>query len=72
MAGSFGYEEKNYEVSMQVGELVLFPKLRAAKENANVCAPGFSCRHQIHDGVDMEAHHTARLLAKALLTSVKV
>jgi len=66
MAGSFGYEEKNYDVSMQVGELVLFPKLRAAKENASVCAPGFSCRHQIHDGVAMEAHHTARLLAKAL------
>ena len=66
MAGSFGYEDHHYDVSMQVGELVLFPKLRAAKADANVCAPGFSCRHQIHDGVQKEAHHTARLLAKAL------
>lgn len=66
MAGSFGYEDHHYDVSMQVGELLLFPKLRAAKPDANVCAPGFSCRHQIYDGVQKEAHHTARLLAKAL------
>jgi len=29
MAGSFGYEKEHYEVSMQVGELVLFPHLSA-------------------------------------------
>jgi Fe-S oxidoreductase len=27
MAGSFGYEKEHYEVSMQMGEDTLFPKL---------------------------------------------
>lgn len=67
MAGSFGYEDHHYDISMQAGELVLFPKLREAKPETDVCAPGFSCRHQIHDGVQKEAHHTARLLAKQLV-----
>ncbi|NNG10975.1 MAG: FAD-binding oxidoreductase, partial [Arenibacter sp.] len=30
MAGSFGYEKEHYEVSMQVGELKLFPAVRKA------------------------------------------
>jgi Fe-S oxidoreductase len=29
MAGSFGYEKEHYKVSMQIGELVLFPTIRA-------------------------------------------
>lgn len=66
MAGSFGYEEQHYEVSMDIGELVLFPALREASEETLVCAPGTSCRHQIHDGVRRSAHHPAILLEKAL------
>jgi len=31
MAGTFGYEEEHYELSMKVGELKLFPKLREWK-----------------------------------------
>jgi FAD/FMN-containing dehydrogenase/Fe-S oxidoreductase len=30
MAGSFGYEKEHYELSMQIGELVLFPAVRNA------------------------------------------
>ena len=30
MAGSVGYEQDHYELSMQIGELVLFPAVRAA------------------------------------------
>ena len=37
MAGSFGYESEHYEVSMQIGELVLFPTIR--KEASDVSAP---------------------------------
>ncbi|QDG54834.1 FAD-binding protein [Persicimonas caeni] len=66
MAGSFGYEEQHYEVSMDIGELVLFPALRDADEETLVCAPGTSCRHQIHDGVRRTAHHPAILLERAL------
>ncbi|MFW5966860.1 MAG: FAD-binding and (Fe-S)-binding domain-containing protein, partial [Persicimonas sp.] len=66
MAGSFGYEAAHYDVSMQIGDLVLFPALREADEEALVCAPGTSCRHQIADGVDREALHPAVLLERAL------
>ncbi|HKK24337.1 MAG TPA: FAD-linked oxidase C-terminal domain-containing protein [Gracilimonas sp.] len=66
MAGSFGYEKDHYDVSQDIGELVLFPALRKDQEN-EVCAPGFSCRHQIKDGVGREAEHPASLIARAIL-----
>src|SRR5690606_34323429 len=49
MAGSFGYEKEHYELSQQIGELVLLPAVRHAPE-AIIAAPGTSCRHQIKDG----------------------
>lgn len=66
MAGSFGYEKDKYEVSMQVGEQVLFPALLELPEDALVCAPGFSCRHQIADGINRKAKHPAEILAEVL------
>ncbi|MFO7846108.1 MAG: FAD-linked oxidase C-terminal domain-containing protein [Balneolaceae bacterium] len=66
MAGSFGYQDDKYDVSMKVGEQVLFPQLRAMDENTTVCAPGFSCRHQIADGVQRTAKHPAVIMAEKL------
>jgi len=65
MAGSFGYEAKHYEVSMQMAELSLLPAIRAQPE-AIVVADGTSCRHQIRDGAQREAIHVARLLERQL------
>lgn len=65
MAGSFGYEKDHYDVSQDIGELVLFPSLRK-NPKANVCAPGFSCRHQIKDGVGMESKHPAVWISEML------
>lgn len=65
MAGSFGYAEKRYELSMTIGEERLFPAVRAASD-AVVCAPGTSCRHQIHDGTARDALHPVDLAARAL------
>jgi len=31
MAGSFGYEKEHYDVSMQIGELKLFPAVAVIK-----------------------------------------
>jgi FAD/FMN-containing dehydrogenase/Fe-S oxidoreductase len=67
MAGSFGYEEEHYEVSMKIGELVLFPALRKASEAALIAAPGTSCRHQILDGTQRKARHPVEILWEALL-----
>ncbi len=65
MAGSFGYESDKYDVSMKIGEQTLFPALRKLNDDALVCAPGFSCRHQIADGLQKKALHPAMIMAKA-------
>jgi Fe-S oxidoreductase len=61
MAGSFGYEAKHYDISMQMAEASLLPAVRKAPD-AIVVADGTSCRHQIADGAAREALHVARLL----------
>ncbi len=68
MAGSFGYEKEHYALSMQIGELVLFPAVRAADAAAIIAAPGTSCRHQIKDGTTRVALHPAEVLWEALLS----
>lgn len=66
MAGSFGYEAEHYPISMQIGELVLFPCVRELSEETLIAAPGTSCRHQIHDGTSRNAKHPAQILRDAL------
>ena len=65
MAGSFGYEARHYEVSMQMAQASLLPAVQAQPE-AVVVADGTSCRHQIADGAQRQALHVARLLANQL------
>lgn len=67
MAGSFGYEKEHYDLSMQIGELVLFPTVRAQGLEVEIVASGTSCRHQIHDGTQRHAKHTAEILFEALV-----
>ena len=66
MAGSFGYEKEHYELSMQVGELVLFPEVRKAEREVIISAPGTSCRHQIKDGTGRDAKHPVEIIYEAL------
>ena len=66
MAGSFGYEREHFELSMKIGELVLFPAVRAAASDVVIAAPGTSCRHQIKDGTGRTALHPVEILHAAL------
>lgn len=66
MAGSFGYEEKHYDVSMKMGELTLFPLVRNALQDTIIVAAGTSCRHQINDAVKRDSLHPASVLLQAL------
>ena len=66
MAGSFGYEQEHYNVSMQIGELVLFPAVRKADSESVIAAPGTSCRHQIADGTGRKALHPIEILWDAM------
>lgn len=66
MAGSFGYEKEHYDISMNIGELVLFPAVRKESEDTIIAAPGTSCRHQIKDGTGRKALHPVEILFQAL------
>lgn len=66
MAGSFGYEKEHFDLSMQIGELVLFPEIRKQTDEIVISAPGTSCRHQIKDGTSRKALHPVEVLYDAL------
>jgi Fe-S oxidoreductase len=66
MAGSFGFERKHYDVSMQVGERVLLPAVRGAAPDTLVISDGFSCREQIAGATDRRGLHLAEVLQLAL------
>jgi FAD/FMN-containing dehydrogenase/Fe-S oxidoreductase len=65
MAGAFGFEQKNYEISMRVGERVILPAVREADADTLIIADGFSCREQITQGTGREALHLAEVLRLA-------
>ena len=67
MAGSFGYEAEHFDVSMQVGNLKLFPAVQKAGPEVIIAANGTSCRHQIADGTGRKAMHPVSILKEALL-----
>ena len=66
MAGSFGFDEEKYDVSMAIGELELLPAVRQAPPDSLIIADGFSCREQIAQSTDRHALHLAEVIATAL------
>ncbi len=62
MAGAFGYEAEHYALSMQVGEVSLFPAIKGSKHSI-IAAAGISCKSQIEDGTGRNAVHPISLLA---------
>lgn len=67
MAGSFGYEEEHFQLSKQIGELLLMPAVRGLDDSVIVAAPGTSCRHQISDFAGRAARHPVEILREALV-----
>jgi hypothetical protein len=57
-------------VSMKVGELKLFPKIREWRMEDNeleIVSTGAACRMQISQGTSMDARHPILLVLKSLL-----
>ena len=67
MAGSFGYEKEHFELSMKIGEMVLFPAVRSVPADTLIAAPGTSCRNQIMDGTGRRALHPAEIMYEAIM-----
>lgn len=65
MAGSFGYEEKHYEISQKIGNQILFPTILKAETDTIISAPGTSCRDQIKHSIDVNALHPIQILWEA-------
>ena len=66
MAGAFGYEKEHYDLSMKIGEMVLFPAVREAAEGTVIVAPGTSCRNHIFAGTGRKALHPVEVMYEAL------
>jgi FAD/FMN-containing dehydrogenase/Fe-S oxidoreductase len=66
MAGAFGYEKNHYELSIKVGETVLFPFIRNLSKADIIAASGTSCRHQIEHGTNRIAFHPIEILLNAI------
>ncbi len=56
MAGSFGYKQSNYELSVKIARQSL-QSLSDLDSKAVLVAPGTSCRHQVHDVFSRRAIH---------------
>jgi FAD/FMN-containing dehydrogenase/Fe-S oxidoreductase len=62
MAGAFGYEAEHYSLSMQVGDLSLFPTIKGSSTSI-ITAAGISCKSQIEDGTGRSVVHPISLMA---------
>src|ERR1051325_2129001 len=65
MAGSFGFEQHKYDLSMKVYEHKLGPRLRELPPERLVLADGFSCKTQIEQATGRLPLHLAQLLHQA-------
>jgi FAD/FMN-containing dehydrogenase/Fe-S oxidoreductase len=65
MAGSFGFEEDKYDVSVKCGELALLPAVRDASTDTLIVANGFSCQEQIAQLSKRRALHLAQVMILA-------
>ncbi len=66
LAGTFGFEPHKYEMSKQIGDLVLLPAVRSAAKESLIIADGFSCKTQIEQMTDRQAVHLAQVLQIAI------
>ncbi len=64
MAGTFGFKEEKYRLSMDIGE-DLFSAIRAYNPDCAVSECG-TCRMQIEHGTSVEALHPVEILHRAL------
>ncbi|MDO5513555.1 (Fe-S)-binding protein, partial [Corynebacterium sp.] len=64
LAGNWGFEPGHAQMSLELGERELFPRVREA--TGEVIADGFSCRTQIEQGTGRRAKHLAEVVREVL------
>lgn len=69
LAGSFGFEAEHFDISRQIGEYKMAPKIRriqASDPDILILANGFSCQHQIRELCGKKPLHLAQVMQLAL------
>ncbi|MFV2056117.1 MAG: FAD-binding and (Fe-S)-binding domain-containing protein [Thiohalomonadales bacterium] len=66
MAGYFGYQKENYDLSVKIAQLDLLPAISASNDNDLIVATGSSCRSQIDLLSDKTALHPSQIYSKYL------
>jgi len=67
LAGSWGFEDGKWQISLDCGEQAYLPAARRASPDTLIVANGFSCQTQLEDApdVDRTALHLGQVLALA-------
>jgi Fe-S oxidoreductase len=68
MAGAFGFQRGKHDLSVQIGERVLLPAVREARQSTVIVADGFSCREQVMQTTDRIPLHPAQVVQLAIQT----
>ncbi len=66
MAGTFGFDAEHYDLSMQIGEMKLFPQARAAGD-AILVSSGASCRMHMRQALTRDVAHPLELIRVKLI-----
>ncbi len=66
MAGAFGFDKHNYDISVAIGERVLLPTVRETTEDDLIVLDGFSCREQVEQLTGRKTLHMAQVLNRAM------
>jgi Fe-S oxidoreductase len=66
MAGSFGFEEAKYDVSVKCAQQALLPSISQCTAETLIVTNGFSCRAQIEELAGRRPLHPAQLLKMSL------
>ena len=63
LAGSWGFENGRYDLSMQCGDVGFLPAVKRAEPSTVVIANGFSCKTQLeHSPIERRALHTGEVM----------
>ncbi|HEY2382780.1 MAG TPA: FAD-linked oxidase C-terminal domain-containing protein [Terriglobia bacterium] len=66
LAGSFGFEEDKYDLSMKIAHRAMVPKIEESTPGTWVVADGFSCHTQITGTTDRKPVHLAQVIQMGL------
>ncbi len=64
LAGSFGYQESNYDISEKCAKRKLIPAVEEADSDTVILSDGYSCREQIMQFSDRKAITLPELILK--------